>query len=712
MKNLYSYKNAIASGLKRYSKFLLLAISFFMLGSTAWAAAPAGDLYMKCNTTTNDDNFADSDFYWLTMERVVGEDKWVSEEFTLENINNNFFVGTSKNDNDLFTIHNINFIVKDFSPVCATNFSNNGGYSEKRKFYLGKAQDNPSCDITIVLTYIDDHTYIIQADSKCNGEPTAPEVTTGSYYLDNGKLVVTDNVLNELYKDCSYNRYLTGMGVEIVTSGGDVVSEHPFTKDNNREWVDYRGKTFTVDTGVTATENTCYRAYAYYDNGETIYKGTGAIVCVEPIDDPEELTFALATSNTGKYASSIKLTKEGDNVYSTSIKLASNTPTYFVVDSKDNIWARDNAKTIEAVGTAGTTYEESATMTKGQKSNGAKLNATSGKTIKVTFTKTSETAGSLTFTMDETAKTPVIRIGKQPVVNGYSVDMNFQLADWGCTPVSKIKIYYTTNGSEPTTSSACWEYEINPTITSNVNFTRSKADLPLGEYKIKVSAMNEIGWSDLSDMASFIIECIDPAPAIPNISINNSAICAGSNATITVHNVADNVKYELYKVNGSTELVNIEFVKTPDTTEGTFSGITAAGNYIVKASNNCEVETVSSQVTLTVIDAAEGVSIEPTSKTTNPWVPVEFRIINNNKIPYTLTYYDAGGNDVSEDMVVVKNGDNYSLKIPRPEGWETGNISAGTTTYTVKVTQQSGDVTCESNSSLTITLNDTFDDCD
>ena len=712
MKNLYSYKNAIASGLKRYSKFLLLAISFFMLGSSAWAAAPAGDLYMKCNTTTSDDNFADSDFYWVTMKRVVGEDKWVSDELTLENNNNNFFVGTSENDNDLFTIDNTNFIVKDFSPVCATNFANQGDYDRKRKFYLGKANNNPSCAITIVLTYIGNNTYIIQADSKCNGEPTAPEVTTGSYYLDNGKLVVTDNVLNELYKDCSYNRYLTGMGVEIVTSGGDeVLSDHPFTKDNNKEWVDYRGKTFTINTGVTATENTCYRAYAYYDNGETIYKGTGAIVCVEPIDDPEELTFALATSNTDDYASSIKLTKESENVYSTTIKLNSNNPTYFIVDSENSIWARDNAKTIEAVGTAGTEYEEYATMTKGQKSNGAILNATSGNTIKVTFTKNSDTAGSLTFTMDETAKTPVIRIGKQPVVNGYSVDMNFQLADWGCTPVSKIKIYYTTNGTEPTTSSAFWEYEINPTITSNVNFTRSKADLPLGEYKIKVSAMNDIGWSDLSDMASFIIECIDPAPAIPNISINNSAICAGNNATITVHNVADNVEYELYKVNGSTELVNIQFVKTPDTTEGTFSGIITAGNYIVKASNNCDVETVSSQVTLTVIDAAEGVSIEPTSKTTTPWVPVEFRIINNNKIPYTLTYYE-GVNDVSEDMVVVKNGDNYSLKIPRPEGWATGNASAGTTTYTVKVTQQSGDVTCESNSSLTIRLDDTFDDCD
>ena len=705
MKNLYSYKNAIASGLKRYSKFLLLAISFFMLGSSAWAAAPE-KMYLA-HYEHSDNQFNESNLEYTEMTKIDGEDRWYLE-LTLTEKNNEYFFGASTIFGNLLTRNQLT-LAADFSPACATSATQVEEWGERGKLYVGHSDGYGDCDITLIVTYINDNEYLIQIDSHCSKEPTAPEVTTGNYYLDNGNLVVTDNVLNELYKDCSYNRYLTGMGVEIVTSGGGFVSDHPFTKDNNREWVDYRGKTFTINTGVTATGNTCYRAYAYYDNG-TIYKGTGAIVCVEPIDDPEELTFALATSNTGNYASSIKLTEESENVYSTTIKLNSNNPTYFIVDSENKIWARNSSKTIVPY-TNGTANNEHATMTKGKENNGTILTATSGKNIKVTFTKTSDTAGSLTFTMDETAKTPVIRIGKQPVVNGYSVDMNFQLADWGCPPVSKIKIYYTTDGTEPTTSSAFWEYEINPTITSNVNFTRSKADLALGEYKIKVSAMNEIGWSDLSDMASFIIECIDPAPAIPNISINNSAICAGNNATITVHNVADNVEYELYKVNGSTELVNIQFVKTPDTTEGTFSGITAAGNYIVKASNNCEVETVSSQVTLTVIDAAEGVSIEPTSKTTTPWVPVEFRIINNNKIPYTLTYYDAEDNDVSEDMVVVKNGDNYSLKIPRPEGWLTGNASAGTTTYTVKVTQQSGDVTCESNSSLTITLNDTFDNC-
>lgn len=712
MKNLYSYKNAIASGLKRYSKFLLLAISFFMLGSTAWAAAPST---MYLGHYAHDDNgFTQNDLTYTEMD-PLSDGKWYLE-LTLTKKNNEYFFGSSTTFNNLLNQSKLK-LAADFSPACATSATQVEEWGGRGKLYVGHSDGYGDCDITLIVTYINDNEYLIQIDSHCSKEPTAPEVTTGNYYLDNGNLVVTDNVLNELYKDCSYNRYLTGMGVEIVTSGGDVVlSDHPFTKDNNKEWVDYRGKTFTINTGVTATENTCYRAYAYYDNGETIYKGTGAIVCVEPIDDPEELTFALIGningSTTSTYNAGIKLTKESDGVYTTTIKLTASNPTIKVIDSENIIWSRKNSHgELYAVGTNGGS-DESRTMTKEQTTHHINFHATSGKTIKVTFTKTSASAGSLTFTMDETAKTPVIRIGKQPVVNGYSVDMNFQLADWGCTPVSKIKIYYTTNGTEPTTSSASWEYEINPAITSNVNFTRSKADLPLGEYKIKVSAMNEIGWSDLSDMASFIIECIDPAPAIPNISINNSAICAGNNATITVHNVADNVEYELYKVNGSTELVNIQFVKTPDTTEGTFSGITAAGNYIVKASNNCEVETVSSQVTLTVIDAAEGVSIEPTSKTTTPWVPVEFRIINNNKIPYTLTYYDAEDNDVSEDMVVVKNGDNYSLKIPRPEGWLTGNASAGTTTYTVKVTQQSGDVTCESNSSLTITLNDTFDDCD
>lgn len=711
MKNLYSYKNAIASGLKRYSKFLLLAISFFMLGSSAWAAAPST---MYLGHYAHDDNgFTQNDLTYTQMD-PLSDGKWYLE-LTLKKKNNEYFFGSSTTFNNLLNQSKLR-LAADFSPACATSATQVEEWGGRGKLYVGHSDGYGDCDITLIVTYISDNEYLIQIDSHCSKEPTAPEVTTGSYYLDNGKLVVTDNVLNELYKDCSYNRYLTGMGVEIVTSGGDVVlSEHPFTKDNNKEWVDYRGKTFTVNTGVTATVNTCYRAYAYYNDGKTIYKGTGAKVCVEPIDDPEELTFALIGningSTTSTYDAGIKLTKESDGVYTTTIKLTASNPTIKVIDSENIIWSRINSHgELHAVG-ANAGNDESRTMTKGQTTHHINFHASSGKTIKVTFTKTSASAGSLTFTMDETAKTPVIRIGKQPVVNGYSVDMNFQLADWGCTPVSKIKIYYTTNGSEPTTSSAFWEYEINPTITSNVNFTRSKADLPLGEYKIKVSAMNEIGWSDLSDMASFIIECIDPAPAIPNISINNSAICAGSNATITVHNVADNVEYELYKVNGSTELVNIPFVKTPDTTEGTFSGITTAGNYIVKASNNCEVETVSSQVTLTVIDAAEGISIEPTSIATTPWVPVEFRIINNNKIPYTLTYYE-GVNDVSEDMVVVKNGDNYSLKIPRPEGWATGNASAGTTTYTVKVTQQSGDVTCESNSSLTITLDDTFDDCD
>lgn len=701
MKNLYSYKNAIASGLKRYSKFLLLAISFFMLGFSAWAAAPA-EMYL--HQYAHDDNGFNESNLTPTKMLQLSEGKWYLE-LTLTKKNNEYFFGASTIFGNLLTRNQLT-LAADFSPACATSATQVEEWGGKGKLYVGHSDGYGECDITLIVTYINDNEYLIQIDSHCSKEPTAPEVTTGNYYLDNGNLVVTDNVLNELYKDCSYNRYLTGMGVEIVTSGGGFVSEHPFTKDNNKEWVDYRGKTFTINTGVTATENTCYRAYAYYDNGETEYKGYGDIVCVEPIDDPEELTFALIGNINGStisiYDDGIKLTKESDDVYTTTIKLTASNPTIKVIDSENIIWSRkDSHGELYAVGTNGGN-NESRTMTKEQTTHHINFHATSGKTIKVTFTKTSETAGSLTFTMDETAKTPVIRIGKQPVVNGYSVDMNFQLADWGCTPVSKIKIYYTTNGTEPTTSSAYWEYEINPTITSNVNFTRSKADLPLGEYKIKVSAMNEIGWSDLSDMATFVIECIDPEPSIPNISFGEKTICSGSSTYIEIGNVDAGLRYSLYK--------DGELMEDKILTDGKFTGISEAGIYTVKAMNNCDIESTSPAIELLVIDA-NSITITPTTATTNPWVPVNFTVKSTSGNPYKLVYKDDKSADVTAEMVVVKDGDDYSLKIPRPSTWEKVNASQGRTEYTVNVIQEAGETQCSSKT-LTITLDDTFDDCD
>lgn len=707
MKNLYSYKNAIASGLKRYSKFLLLAISFFMLGSTAWAAAPA-EMYL--HQYAHDDNGFNESNLTPTKMLQLSEGKWYLE-LTLTKKNNEYFFGASTIFGNLLTRNQLT-LAADFSPACATSATQVEEWGGRGKLYVGHSDGYGECNITLIVTYINDNEYLIQIDSHCSKEPTAPEVTTGSYYLDNGKLVVTDNVLNELYKDCSYNRYLTGMGVEIVTSGGDVVTEHPFTKDNNKEWVDYRGKTFTINTGVTATKNTCYRAYAYYNNGNTEYKGYGDIVCVEPIDDPEELTFALIGningSTTSTYNAGIKLTKESDGVYTTTIKLTASNPTIKVIDSENIIWSRKNSHgELYAVGANGGN-DESRTMTKEETTHHINFHATSGITIKVTFTKTSDSKGSLTFTMDETAKTPVIRIGKQPVVNGYSVDMNFQLADWGCTPVSKIKIYYTTNGTEPTTSSAFWEYEINPTITSNVNFTRSKADLPLGEYKIKVSAMNEIGWSELSDMATFVIECIDPNPSIPNISFNKTTICSDETAEITISNIESGVSYKLYKINGETTLVSESL------TDGKFTGITEDGNYAVKAINNCGIESISQTISLTVIEVS-GVTINPTEAATTPWVPVNFTVSSSTGTPYILEYLDNGDNDVTESMVIHQEKDSYSLKIPRPADWgpvngDPNHAQHESTTYKVNVVQKAGDTECASQT-LIITLEDTFDNC-
>jgi hypothetical protein len=280
-----------------------------------------------------------------------------------------------------------------------------------------------------------------------------------------------------------------------------------------------------------------------------------------------------------------------------------------------------------------------------------------------------------------------------------------------------VRVYYTTDGTEPTTNSASWSYTTN--FSENINFTKGQQGLAVGTYNIKASAKNSLGWSDLSDMATFTIECQDPAPTTPNITMSPSVICTGSTAELLINNYAENLKYTLYKVNGETvvEEKTLETYTEGEITKAKYSGFKKSGNYMIKATNPCEIEATSQTVSLTVIDG-NAVSIEPATATTNPWVPVEFTVTSNNTLPYTLQYLDANDKDVTADMVVVKNGNSYSVKIPRPDGeytdveWGYSNDSKGETSYTVKVSQESAGVTCGSNTQLNITLQDTFDDCD
>ena len=205
-------------------------------------------------------------------------------------------------------------------------------------------------------------------------------------------------------------------------------------------------------------------------------------------------------------------------------------------------------------------------------------------------------------------------------------------------------------------------------------------------------------------MGEYNLDCVQAAT--PIISIDKNVICSNDavGATISVTEVA-NVTYKLYK-DGEEQNNSL--------TDGKFTGLTAAGNYTVVATENkCQTTATSQIVTLTVIDASASVTINPTTDTTTPWVPVNFTVTSTAGAPYTLVYKDAAGNDVTDQMVVVKKGNSYSLKIPRPSTWAKGNSTdpVATTTYTVEASLE-GQASCGSTSTLIITLNDTFEICE
>ncbi|MBR3871677.1 MAG: hypothetical protein IKJ22_02915, partial [Paludibacteraceae bacterium] len=170
---------------------------------------------------------------------------------------------------------------------------------------------------------------------------------------------------------------------------------------------------------------------------------------------------------------------------------------------------------------------------------------------------------------------------------------------------------------------------------------------------------------------------------------------------ILVSSPLEGYTYKLYKnnteVNGATLNNENKFI------------ISETGIYTVKAMNNCDIESTSPAIELLVIDA-NSITITPTTASTNPWVPVNFTVKSTSGNPYKLVYKDDKSADVTAEMVVVKDGDDYSLKIPRPSTWEKVNASQGSTEYTVNVIQEAGETQCSSKT-LTITLDDTSDNC-
>lgn len=407
MKNLFTYKNSIASSLKRYSKFLLLAVMFLAFNTQAWAAAPAG-LYMKCNTTTDVEDYSSTDYKWENMHKVAAG-KW-EITVTLENQKNNFFVGTNKTASGLFT-KNVSFEAKDNSS-CVTTVDKDKDYGGKRRIYIGK-DDNASCEVTFIITYISDTQYkleIVDVNPVVPCEDKEPTVTTGTMTVDAYNFfVVNDNNLIDLGTNCDVAIAYQSKGVEITTN-----------KEGSKD------RYTTVTSGAT---------------GNTLGVYTITATGVQPQNNTTYWYRAYAINNTSA-----------------------------------------------GIGNDGVGYGE-----------------------------------WKSFNLSIPGTPPSIRIGKQPVVSNLTdVAMNFQIADWGCTTVNTIKVYYTRtdigvdNTTAPTTSSDVWEFTTDININGNDNITIGKLGLPSGNYNIKAVACNASGCGDLSDMASFTIQACEK-PAVPKI---------------------------------------------------------------------------------------------------------------------------------------------------------------------------------------------------
>jgi hypothetical protein len=73
-------------------------------------------------------------------------------------------------------------------------------------------------------------------------------------------------------------------------------------------------------------------------------------------------------------------------------------------------------------------------------------------------------------------------------------------------------------------------------------------------------------------------------------------------------------------------------------------------------------------------------------------VPVTYTVTVSQGYAYSLTYKE-GNTDITPDdskIFVTKNGDSYSIKLPRPSDWTPGNANPVRTnkTYTIIATME------------------------
>lgn len=224
---------------------------------------------------------------------------------------------------------------------------------------------------------------------------------------------------------------------------------------------------------------------------------------------------------------------------------------------------------------------------------------------------------------DPTGNLPSIRIGKQPVVSNLTdVAMNFQIADWGCTEVTKVKVYYTTDGSFPTESSPV--VELTTSQNDNNNFTLTWKNVPSGNYNIKAAACNSKGCGAMSDMASFVTQCDNPAA--PSVDKTEATLCQGAEEQFTITNYTSELTYKVFKNGIETDIV---------ITDGEFT-LLESGEYVVKVKNNCSNYISSETINVVVNSKPAAPTIFNSNRESCTLQNVSFKIAKDNNVIITM----------------------------------------------------------------------------
>ena len=184
-------------------------------------------------------------------------------------------------------------------------------------------------------------------------------------------------------------------------------------------------------------------------------------------------------------------------------------------------------------------------------------------------------------------------------------------------------------------------------------------------------------------------------PPIITINPESAMICQGDDATISIVEENQNFTYTIYK---DGEALNPQ----------SFT-ITEAGVYTIGATENeCNTSATSMPIELKVVSSDVKIGLEADNTAIGPWQPLKLTVTPAKGYEYTLEGLNG--------MVYTKEGDVYTIKIPRPNDWSFGNsgtqqnLEKEDKVFTAKI-KVSDEVSCGSKE-VTVTLTDTEENCE